>query len=161
MFQYRGALSNVQLCSSRTPSGSAIWEWGCTWVSHPVDKQEWLSQAQHLAYVALPLPGLQLPLLWQRQWQLWYLTALTQHWLILICPNCSLIQVSEHLNTYPWHTFALKLLALSEMSCPGGDLDGWALSGQCRFWALGCSQCLFPSTQWQQWGALCSVGFWR
>jgi len=42
-----------------------MWEWGCTWVSHPGEKQKWLSQAWQLALVALLLPGLQLPPVWR------------------------------------------------------------------------------------------------
>lgn len=73
-----------------------------------------------------------------------WVISLTQHWLVLICLNCSLIQVSE-LSMAHLCSGALELLGLSEISHPGGALDTWALSAQCTVWVLGCSQCLFSS----------------
>lgn len=143
MSQYRGPLSKVQSCSSRTPSSPTVWN-GAVLGSLILmtSRSGCHRQAQHLAYVALLFPGLQLPPLWQRGGS--WVISLTQHWLVLICLNCSLIQVSE-LSMAHLCSGALELLGLSEISHPGGALDTWALSAQCTVWVLGCSQCLFSS----------------
>lgn len=121
------------------------------------EKQKSLSQAWHLARVALLLPGLQLPL---GRWGGGDSSGipLPRCWHVLTCHNCPVCTSAQDAQTIQGTPLCSGFWDYLRRHYLG---RAWADGNYQLNTKFGCLQCLFPSVKCWQWGALCFVGFWR
>lgn len=98
-------------------------------------KQKWLSQAQHLACVALLLPRLQLPLGWQGDRDSSDI-SLPQRWHNLTCLNCSVCMLAQDVQTVQGTPLLWRFWDYLRLRYPGRALDRWELSAQHKVWVF-------------------------
>lgn len=117
------------------PSSPVTWEWGCTWVSHPGEKQTWLSQPRHLTHMALLLPGLQLPPAWRGNRDSSGI-SLPQRWMSLftLTVSCACQLSYQDVQTLQGTTLLWSFWDYPRRCYPGRALGRWELSARHKVW---------------------------